>query len=152
MTKSRMTEQSQIRFEWASPEQLEEVWQLHESTGAAWSHPKPFFEESLNYHRVLIARDGTKPIAYVLYQILWGNTAFASLMRILPEYQRKGVGTAMAKVLEERLISQGFRTCLASSETVNPDTKQFLPNLGFKRIGELNMQHGGEIFYLKPLV
>jgi hypothetical protein len=57
----------------------------------------------------------------------------------------------MVKLLEERLVSLGFGSYVTSSETVNPNTKRFFPALGFAQIGELKMQHGGEIFYLKQL-
>jgi L-amino acid N-acyltransferase YncA len=63
-----------------------------------------------------------------------------------------GIGKSMVKQLEERLSSLGFESFVTSSETVNPNTKRFFPDLGFVQIGELAMHHGGEIFYLKHLV
>lgn len=152
MTVLSVNDQSRINCTWALPEQLEEIWQLQQNAGTTWPHPKSFFEESLQYHRVLLACDGDRPIAYLVYQVIWGNTAFFSLLKVLPEYQRKGIGTAMVKLLEERLKSEGFNSYVSSSETVNQNTKRFFPSLGFAQIGELQMNHGGEIFYLKKLV
>lgn len=143
--------ESRITFTWALPEQLAEVWQIQEKSGPGWPHPKPFFEESLQYQRVLLAYDGEFPVAYLVYQIIWGNTAFISLLKVLPEYQRKGIGTTMMRLAEERLTSLGFNSYVTSSETANQKTKQWLPSLGLTQIGELNMHHGGEIFYLKSL-
>lgn len=147
-----LNEQGQTTFVWALPEQLTEVWQLHEQCNSTWSHPQAFFEESLAYQRLLLAQDGNAPIAYLVYQVLWGNTAFLSLVKVLPEYQRRGIGTTMVKLLEERLVSLGFKSYVTSSERVNQQTKRLLPALGFTELGELSMSHGGEIFYLKTLL
>ena len=146
-----MKNESQIIFAWALPEELPKVWQFYQDVGTTWPHPKSFFEESLRYQRLLLAHDGAKPIAYLLYQIIWGNTAFLSLLSVLADYQRMGIGTAMMGISEERLLSLGFSSYVASSETSNQYTKRFLPALGFAQIGELRMKHGGEIFYLKDL-
>ena len=140
-----------ISFIWAKAEQLEEVCNLGANFDSQWGHPKIFFEESLQCQRLLLASDGETPIAYLLYQIIWGNTAFLSLLNVLPAYQRKGIGTSMVKLLEVRLADLGFKSYVTSSETTNSNTKRFFPDLGFAQIGELNMHHGGEIFYLKKL-
>lgn len=81
--------------------------------------------------------------------MIWGNTAFLALLKVLPAYQRKSIGKSMIAELEKRLIELGFKSYVTSSETTNPNTKRFFPDLGFTQIGELQMHHGGEIFYLK---
>jgi ribosomal protein S18 acetylase RimI-like enzyme len=151
MQTSLMSDQTSIEFTWAFPEHLADILQVQEQSGTSWPHPKSFFEESLVYQRMLLARQDKTPIAYLLYEVIWGNTAFLSLLKVLPDYQRKGVGTSMVKLLEDRLVSLGFKSYVTSSETTNPNTKRFFPNLGFTQIGELQMQHGEEIFYLKKL-
>lgn len=143
--------QGHIKFGWASPGELEDICQVQQNFRTGWPHPKVFFQESLEYGRVLLATEGKTPIAYLVYELIWGNTAFLSLVKVLPEYQRRGIGTAMLNLLEERLVSLGFSTYVTSSETVNQHTKQLLPNLGFTQIGKLQMHHGEEIFYLKKL-
>lgn len=143
--------QMQIRFSWASPDQLADCLEVEKNAGTTWSHPKEYFEESVRYQRVLLAQAGEQAVAYLVYEVIWGNTAFLSLLKVLPNYQRQGIGKSMVKVLEERLISLGFKTYVTSSETVNPNTKRFFPDLRFVRIGELQMEHGEEIFYFKKL-
>ena len=149
MQELKISEQKRITFTWALLQELDEVWELEQRCGTTWAHPKPFFEEALRYERLLIARDGTTSVAYLLYEVIWGNTAFLSLLKVLPDYQRKGIGKSMITVLEERLIKLGFKSYVTSSERVNPNTKRFFPDLGFTQIGELQMHHGEEIFYLK---
>jgi ribosomal protein S18 acetylase RimI-like enzyme len=140
-----------IKFVWASLQDLADVWHVQEQSDLKHPHPKSYYEEALRYERLLLAYDSAQPIALLTFEILWGNTAFAALAKVLPEYQRKGIGKSMVKLLEERLRSLGFTSYVCSSENVNEKTKRFLPELGFVKIGELQMAHGGEIFYLKNL-
>ncbi len=141
-----------MNFVWASLDDLSEVWELEGKTGTSWVHAKSFFEESLRYQRLLLAKDGDTPVAYLIYDVIWGNTAFLSLLKVLPDHQRKGIGKNLVKLLEERLVDLEFKSYVTSSETVNLNTKRFFPDLGFTKIGELQMNHGGEIFYLKKLI
>lgn len=140
-----------VAFVWAEPRQIVSVWALEEQFRTTWAHPKSFFEESLQYQRVLLAVDHGLPLAYLVYEIIWGNTAFLSLLKVSPDYQRIGIGKKMVALLEERLVSLKFGSYVTSSETTNPNTKRFFPDLGFAFIGELQMAHGGEMFYLKKL-
>ena len=80
-----MSKTDSINFIWAKSEQLAEVCNLDESSGSEWAHPKSFFEESLQYQRLLLAADAETPIAYLVYEIFWGNTAFLSLLKVLPD-------------------------------------------------------------------
>jgi hypothetical protein len=73
-----------INFVWALPDELSEVWNLEETSGTTWAHPKPFFGESLLFERLLLARDGETPVAYLIYEVIWGNTASLSLLKVLP--------------------------------------------------------------------
>lgn len=140
-----------INFAWATLDQLEQVWELEGNSGTPWVHPQVYFEEALRYKRLLLAMEGDTAVAYLVYEIIWGNTPFLSLLKVLPDHQRKGIGKLAVKQLEKHLVSLNFKSYVTSSETINEKTKQFFPSLGFERIGELQMQHGGEIFYLKKL-
>lgn len=141
-----------ITFVWASPELLSDLIQLETDSGTGWTRPKSFFEESLKHERVLLARDGERAVAYLLYQVIWGNVAFLSLLVVLPGYRKKGIATSMINYLEERFIDLGFKSYVTSTEAINPNTKTFFTDLGFSRIGDLAMQNGIEIFFLKRLV
>jgi ribosomal protein S18 acetylase RimI-like enzyme len=140
-----------ILFDWAKLEQLADVCDLEMHTDPRWPHPPSFFAECIERQRVLIARDGDKLVGYLLYQVIWGNTAFVSLLRVLPSHQRRGIGKGLIRRLERRLLESGFNSYVTSSESINPNTKKFFPDLGFVAIGELQMNHGGEMFYLKRL-
>ena len=73
------------------------------------------------------------------------------MLKVLPTYQRRGIGKSMIGFLEKHLVELGFKSYVTSSEETNPNTKKFFLDLGFVRVGDLNMYHGNEIFYLKKL-
>ncbi len=98
MQVSEKSDPDSINFVWATPEHLSYVWLLQDKLGKNSSHPKLFFEESLRYQRLLLTRSDEAPIGYLVYQVLWGNTAFLSLLNLLPAYQRRGIGTSMVKL------------------------------------------------------
>jgi GNAT superfamily N-acetyltransferase len=141
-----------INFVWASPEMLDSIWQLETNCGTNWPHPKTYFAERLNSQRVLVALDGEQPIAYLVYVILWGNTPFIELCKVSPNSRRKGIAKNLVKTFEERMIKDGFRSYVTSTETKNALTTEALPAHGYTFINELNMAHGGEMFYLKKLL
>ncbi len=151
MNGSKKSEAVAIDFVWARPEQLADIALLEKRTDPRWPHPESFFAECIQHERVLLACHSDKLVAYALYQVIWGNTAFLSLLRVLPDYQRRGIGKSLVKHLEARLVQMGFNSYVTSSESVNANTKRFFPDLGFTHIGELQMNHGGEVFYLKAL-
>jgi ribosomal protein S18 acetylase RimI-like enzyme len=140
-----------LEFLWAAPEQLPALWQFENSWGVTWPHPREYFAESIRTGRTLVARREGSIIGYLVYEVLWGNTPFLSLLKVHSQSQRIGVGTRLVGLLENRLRDAGFRSCITSSESTNPNTKEFFPKLGFNHIGELSMHHGGEMFYLKIL-
>jgi ribosomal protein S18 acetylase RimI-like enzyme len=140
-----------IKIIWATPQHLDDVWRVQEQSDLKHPHPKSYYEEALQFERLLLAYDGDTPVALLCFEILWGNTAFAALAKVLPDYQRKGIGQSMAEHLEVRLMALGFTSYICSTEDVNEAAKQILPHVGWVKIGELQMAHGCEIFYLKKL-
>ncbi len=152
--------QNPIDYVWASPEQLDDLWQMEQSMGTTWPHPRSYFEECIRYGRVLLANCGgqdgahggqAETVGYLVYEVIWGNTAFLSLLKIHPRFQQRGIGKKLVSLLEKRLTECGYKSYVTSTELINPYTKNFFPSLGFSHIGELSMQHGVEVFYLKRL-
>ena len=146
-----MTAVRQVEFSWANPQDLNKILACEKSFGTWGFHPPSFYEESIAYGRVLVAWDGQTAVAYLIYEVIWGNTAFLSLLKVLPAYQRNGIGKTMIAQLEQRLRKQRFGSYVTSSDESNQSTKRLFPSLGFANIGKLDMAHGGETFYLKHL-
>ena len=58
---------------------------------------------------VFIAFDDKKAVGYGIYQLLWGNTPFLSLLKVIPDYQRHGIGPKILEKIEDRLKKQGYK-------------------------------------------
>lgn len=116
-----------------------------------YGNPKEFMLEHIQLNRVLLAEIQEEVIGYALWQIIWGNTPFLSLVKVLPSYQQKGAGSALISAFENHLKAQGFRTYISSTMSDNQLGKQFHLKKGFSDIGTLKMHYGNEIFYEKKI-
>lgn len=116
-----------------------------------YSHSEDFFSEGIKGGRVLLACVGEQVVGYLIYQVIWGNTPFLALLRVLPEFRGQGVGSALLGALEEKLKKVGYSALISSSEKENPDGQSFHQKLGFENIGELEMIFGWEVFYKKRI-
>jgi len=116
-----------------------------------YEQPKPFMLESVELGRVIIAELNGKPVGYGLWQIIWGNTPLLALVKVFPEDQRQGAGSALVAEFEKRISAEGFKNYISSTMANNPDGKAFHTKMGFEEIGTLNTQYGDELFYKKDL-
>ena len=116
-----------------------------------WPHNFEYFEELIHLKRALVAHAEGRPVGYLLFQVLWGNTPFLSQIWIDESQQGKGVGKQMVSMLEERLKNEKYDTLTTSNEVSNGAGVGFVSKIGFKTIGTLEMDHGPEVFSLKKL-
>ena len=116
-----------------------------------YSHVDSFFEQGIDGHRVFVAYKDGKPAGYLIWQLLWGNTPFLALLRIIPECRGEGLGSELVEMLCYELKEVGFKALISSSEAVNEGGKKFHEKMGFEQIGELDMIFGKEVFYKRTL-
>ncbi len=116
-----------------------------------YEHPEEFVAENLIAKRILVAKVDNRIVGYLLYQMLWGNTPFLALIKIIPELQSHGFGSALLAEFEATLRKQKFEKYISSTETINDMGQKFHERSGFKLIGELQMIYGEESFYVKEL-
>lgn len=147
-----MNSEQQFKIEWANQSDLPSVYAINEFfSDKEYSHTKSFFEEGIVAKRLAIAFCDSKPAGYVIYQVLWGNTPFVALLRVLSVFQGKGLGKMLMEMVEEKMRSEGYAALISSSEEVNDGGKAFHEKMGFERIGTLDMIFGEEIFFKKKL-
>jgi GNAT superfamily N-acetyltransferase len=56
---------------------------------------------------VVVAEWDGRAAGYARLEFLWSHIPYLGLVRVLPEYQRRGVGQAMLRYLEAHLCAQG---------------------------------------------
>ena len=114
----------------------EEVAQLYRSVGWVYygKHPEVLEKAYANSLCTLGAYDGSKLVGLIRcvgdgYTIL-----FIQDLLVLPEYQRRGIGTGLMKALLERYRNV-YQLELATDNTEK--TVSFYKSLGFASLGEL---------------
>ena len=135
---------------WGSLSDLNDLLSIEEVC-REWDNPDWFLKESLENGRALLAYKDGKPAGYLIYQVLWGNSPFCSLIKVVPEYRRMGLATDLINKFEKHLKDEGYDAYVMSTELINSDTKGFFPELDLTEIGILDMVHGKEVFYKKTI-
>ncbi len=116
-----------------------------------YGQPEAFMKEQIHLERVIVAETDNEILGYALWQIMWGNTPLLALVKVFPEHQQKGAGSALIDEFEKRIAGEGFKNYMSSTMADNSLGKTFHTKQGFSDIGMLNMHYGDEIFYKKDL-
>ncbi len=70
---------------------------------------------------ILIAERNGKRVGYVRLEYLWSIVPYISLIQVLPEYHRQGVGKALLGFLETFLRDAGHEALYSSSQADEPE-------------------------------
>lgn len=103
--------------------------------------------------RVLAAAEHGAVAGYLWWSWLWDKWPFCTLVRVHPEYQRRGLGRALYEAVEQDLRALGHRFWLSSTEEDNAVSLAFHRALGFRAIGRVAEleQNSLEVFLRKDL-
>ena len=140
-------------FSWAIGTDIESIIAVNKkfSPDHEYDHPRSFIKESIEHKRILVSKKNDQITGYLLYQILWGNTPFLALIKILPDFQAQGLGSDLIKNFEIKIKADGFKKYISSTEKSNKAAQAFHMKNNFKNIGHLNMIYGEELFYSKKI-
>ncbi len=116
-----------------------------------YGQPDHFMHEQIQLGHVLVAESENRILGYALWQVMWGNTPLLALVKVFPEFQRQGIGSALICEFETILKADGFKNYMSSTMADNNDGQVFHDKKNFQNIGLLNMHYGDEIFYKKDL-
>ena len=102
---------------------------------------------------VVIAEWNGKRVGYVRLEYLWSIVPYISLIRVLPEYRRQGVGKALLRFIETFLRDAGHEVLYSSSQADEPEPQAWHRHVGFVECGFIaSINDGiGEIFFRKSL-
>lgn len=81
---------------------------------------------------VVLAEADGKPIGYLRIEYLWLEIPYLGVIGVDEEYQRRGVGTAMIKFLEEHLRKHGHKLLYSSSQADEPSPQMWHRKIGFE--------------------
>lgn len=100
-----------------------------------------------------IIYDGTVPVGVIAYNMFWDELPFLSLIIILPEHRRRGVGREAISLFEIELKKLGFGALLVSTQT-DEEAQRFYRKIGYSECGCLVLDKGPlkqpmEMFFIK---
>ena len=101
-----------------------------------------------------ILSDG-KDIGIIEYKNFWEGMPYLSLIKLLPEYRRKGFGSSAMRLLEHKLRGEGNVALLVSTR-VDECAQHFYRRLGYRECGGLILENTPfqqpiEMFFIKEL-
>lgn len=111
-------------------------------------------QRKIEEREVIVAEINDSLVGYVRLEYLWSRIPYIALIRVLPEYQRRGVGTALLSYTEEFLREQGHKALYSSSQVDEVEPQAWHRHVGFEECGiiaGINEGGIGEVFFRKPL-
>ncbi len=112
--------------------------------------------QTLNPDRIediVIAEWNGERVGYVRLEYLWSIVPYISLIQVLPEYRRQGVGKALLRFIETFLRDAGHEVLYSSSQADEPEPQAWHRYVGFEECGVIaGINEGvGEVFFRKSL-
>ena len=115
---------------------------------AAW------IARSLRYGEYLLAIGEHGTEGFLRFSQFWGSIPYMELIWVLPDYRRRGVGSALVGFWEEAMRKQGAKLLMTSSVKDELEAQAWHRRMGFRECGELTLTpHQGipEVFFIKDL-
>ncbi len=86
-------------------------------------------EETRNY---LIALNNSKMVGFISWYIKPNKVAWISMLEIMPEYYRKGIGTKLVSILEKKVKKAGAVAIALETQKKAMWAAKFYRTLGYK--------------------
>ena len=101
-----------------------------------------------------IISDGLE-VGVIEYKAFWDGMPYLSLIKLLPEYRRKGIGRQAMQLFETEMKRAGNKALLLSTQS-DEDAQHFYRKLGYKECGSLILENTPfaqptEMFFIKVL-
>lgn len=101
----------------------------------------------------IVSDRGGEITGFLQLEFLWGLVPYIALIRVLPEYRRRGIGKGLAEWLEDSLRKDGHKALYSSSQADEPEPQAWHRHIGFEECGFIAAINDGtdEIFFRKVL-
>lgn len=116
--------------------------------------PLAVAERKLAAHEILVAEIEGELAGFLRLEYLWSNVPYIALIRVVPRYQRQGVGKALLTFLENFLQQHGHTMLYSSSQANEAEPQAWHRHVGFVECGfiaGINEGGVGEVFFRKGL-
>lgn len=136
---------------------------INKSNGEAYRKiiPKEYFKEPVLTAEGLLKE--FEKMTFYVYRIVEGTIGVAALMvkdehgqlrwvYVLPEYQRKGVGTSLIKHMEDEAVKMKLKKLRVMTSDKADWAKSFYSKLGYRIIDRIPRPWIDDVVYEKPLI
>ena len=102
---------------------------------------------------IVIAEWNGERVGYVRLEYLWSIVPYISLIQVLPQYRRQGVGKALIQFIETFLRDAGHEALYSSAQADEPEPQAWHRHIGFEECGFIaGINDGiGEVFFRRSL-
>ncbi|MDJ0841652.1 MAG: GNAT family N-acetyltransferase [Acidobacteriota bacterium] len=111
-------------------------------------------ERCIENKEYIIASENESRAGFLRYSLFWGKFPYMDMIRVLPEYQKQGVGTALFNLWEQEMRQRNHKLLMTSAEKNELEPQTWHVRNGFTKSGELTFsrhQTVPEIFFVKDL-
>ena len=108
----------------------------------------------IEWQEIAVAERDNSLVGHIWLEYLWSMVPYVSLIWVLPEHRRQGVGKALLNFTESFLRSKGQDALYSSSQADEPEPQAWHRHMGFEECGiitGINDGGIGEIFFRKNL-
>jgi GNAT superfamily N-acetyltransferase len=116
--------------------------------------PPEIVRRKIEWREVFVAEYDGVAAGFLLLEYLWSKVPYVALIRVRPEYRRRGVGKALLAFVEEFLRGQGHTALYSSSQVDEAEPQAWHRHVGFAECGiiaGINEGGVGEVFFGKRL-
>jgi len=112
---------------------------------------KHTFKKLIENQELFIAEIWPKIVWLVSYKPLWNKSAFLQLLRVHPNFHRKGIWCKLVQSLEERLQKNWVSQIFSTLSPNNTASRKLHEKLDYSESGHIDFPSGKEIVYIKIL-
>ena len=107
----------------------------------------------IEWQELIVAEKKDIQVGFIQLEYLWSLVPFISLIKVLPNFQKQGVGKQLLEFIESFLIENKHKEIYSSSQVDEAKPQEWHRHVGFKECGMISgINEGiGEVFFRKHL-
>ena len=112
-----------------------------------------FLNRKIEWQEFIVAEIDENSVGFLQIEYLWSLIPYIALIKVLPEFRRKGAGKKLLKFTEDYLREKGHQMIYSSSQADEPEPQEWHRHVGFEECGIITgINKGiGEVFFRKSL-
>lgn len=110
-------------------------------------------KRKIEWQEFIIAEIDENSVGFLQLEFLWSLVPYIALIKVLPEYRRKGVGKKLLEFTEDFLRQKGHQMIYSSSQADETEPQEWHRHVGFEECGFIAgiNEEIGEIFFRKKI-